>query len=106
MAVNTVTNIVQGNVPEFVAEFVDANGNTTAPSGGSATLNITYPIGPTTVSSAPTTASTSILMTAQNSFFTATWSSCLSSLGNATWSVTSLGSTIPSATGILRIIMP
>lgn len=99
MAVNTVTNIVQGNVPEFIAEFVDAFGNTVTPSGGSATLNITYPAG-------QTTATTSITMTALNNFYTATWSSAVASLGNATWTITSLGSSIPSATGTLRIITP
>jgi hypothetical protein len=104
MAALTVTNITQGNVHEFVAEFVDANGIPTLPSG--ATLNITYPIGPTDASSSPTTTSTSITMTKQNNVFTATWSSCLSALGNATWNVSALGSTTPSATGTLRILTP
>lgn len=91
------TNIVSGNTAQFVAEFLDINGNLTVPSGG--TLNIIYPVG-------LTTASTAISMTQQNSFFTATWSSSVSSLGAATWTITAIGSTAPAATGDLRIITP
>jgi hypothetical protein len=100
----TVTNITQGNVPQFVAEFLDANGNITVPSG--ATLNIIYPIAPTVASTAPTTASTAIAMSQQNTNFTATWLSCLAALGNGTWSITALGSTTLAAQGTLRIITP
>lgn len=91
------TNIVSGNTAQFVAEFLDVNGDLTVPTGG--TLTITYPIG-------LTTSSTAISMTLQNSFFTATWSSSVSSLGLATWDITSVGSTTPAATGTLRIITP
>lgn len=91
------TNVTQGNTAQFVAEFLDINGALTVPSGG--TLTITYPAG-------LTTASTAIAMTLQNSFFTATWSSCVSDLGNAIWTITSIGSTTPAATGDLRIITP
>lgn len=91
------TNVTQGNTAQFVAEFLDATGAITVPSGG--TLNITYPTGLTMTS-------TAIPMTQQNSFFTATWSSSVSSLGSATWNITSVGSTIPAATGDLRIITP
>lgn len=91
------TNVVQGNTAQFVAEFLDTSGNVTVPSGG--TLNITYPTG-------LTTASTAISMTQQNSFFTATWASSVSSLGPALWNITSIGSTTPAATGDLRIITP
>jgi hypothetical protein len=91
------TNVKQGNTAQFVAEFLDINGNLTVPGG--AFLNITYPLG-------LTTASTSISMTQQNSFFTATWSSCLSDLGPAPWNITASGSTVSQAQGDLRIITP
>lgn len=92
------TNITLGNTAQFIAEFLDVNGVTVVPSGG--TLNITYPTG-------LTTASTAITMTLQNSFFTATWSSSVSSLGTATWTIASVGSSsAPSAMGDLRIISP
>jgi hypothetical protein len=91
------TNITLGNTAQFVAEFLDVNGNITVPTAG--TLNITYPTG-------LTTASTSISMTQQNSFFTATWSSSVSSLGLATWNITATGSTNAQAQGTLRIITP
>ncbi len=91
------TNVVQGNTAQFVAEFLDANGAITVPPGG--VLNITYPTG-------LTTASTSITMAQQNSFFTATWSSSVSDLGNATWNITASGSTNTQAQGDLRIITP
>lgn len=93
----TVTNVTFGNTAKFVAEFLDATGRLTVPSGG--TLNITYPTG-------LTTSSTAIPMIQQNSFFTATWFSSVSSLGNGTWNITSVGSTVPVAVGNLRIITP
>lgn len=91
------TNIKFGNTAQFVAEFLDVNGALTVPTA--ATLNITYPTGLTTTS-------TSISMTLQNSFYTATWSSSVSSLGIAPWAITSVGSTISQAQGLLRIITP
>ena len=91
------TNVILGNTAQFVAEFLDANGDITVPPGG--TLNIAYPVG-------LTTASTSISMTLQNSFFTATWSSSVSDLGIATWNITASGSTISQAQGDLRILTP
>ncbi len=91
------TNVISGNTAQFVAEFLDVNGAITVPPGG--VLNIVYPTG-------LTTASTSIAMTQQNSFFTATWSSSVSDLGNATWNITASGSSAPQAQGDLRIITP
>ena len=91
------TNVTKGNTAQFVAEFLDVNGNVTVPA--SATLNITYPVGITTVS-------TSISMTQQNSFFTATWASSVSDLGPAPWNITSIASTFAQAQGDLRIITP
>ena len=91
------TNVISGNTAQFVAEFLDANGDITVPPGG--VLNITYPTG-------LTTASTSITMTQQNSFFTATWQSSVSDLGNATWNITASGSSVTQAQGDLRIITP
>src|SRR6266436_2790195 len=89
------TNVVIGNTAQFIAEFLDVNGAITVPPGG--VLNIVYPTG-------ITTASTSITMTQQNSFFTATWQSSVSSLGNAIWNITATGSSVPQAQGDLRII--
>ena len=91
------TNVKSGNTAQFVAEFLDVNGALTVPTGG--TLTIVYPTGTTTTS-------TAITMTLQNSFFTATWSSSVSDIGNATWSIASVGSTTPAATGSLRVITP
>ncbi len=91
------TNVILGNTAQFVAEFLDANGDITVPASG--TLNIAYPVG-------LTTASTSISMALQNSFFTATWSSSVSDLGVATWNITASGSTIAQAQGDLRILTP
>jgi hypothetical protein len=90
------TNVKSGNSCQFVAEFVDATGNITIPPA--ATLNIAYPVG-------LTTASTSITMALQNSFFTATWNSSVSDLGIATWTITVTGSTV-STGDTLRIITP
>jgi len=91
------TNIKYGNTAQFVAEFLDVNGNLTIPAGG--VLNIAYPVGITTVS-------TSIRMTQQDSFFTATWQSSVSSLGAAFWNITATGSSVTQAQGDLRIITP
>lgn len=91
------TNVIYGNTAQFVAEFLDSNGDLTVPSGG--TLSIDYPVGLTTLS-------TDIAMTLQNSFFTATWSSSVSDLGTAGWSITATGSTTAASTGVLRIITP
>ena len=91
------TNIKQGNTAQFVAEFLDADGDLTIPAG--AVLNIDYPLG-------ITSASTSITMTQQDSFFTATWSSSVSDLGLAPWNITATGSTVSQAQGDLRIITP
>lgn len=99
----TVTNISQGNTAQFIAEFLDSNGNLTVPSG--ATLNITYPT-VNVASSAPTTASTAMAMSQQNSFFTATWLSCVASPGLAPWNIVAIGSTVATASGFLRIILP
>lgn len=91
------TNITYGDTAQFVAEFLDANGKVTIPAGG--VLNIAYPVGLTTVS-------TSITMTRQDSFFTATWLSSVSDLGPALWNITVSGSTVYQAQGDLRIITP
>ncbi len=92
------TNITQGNTATFVVEFLDSSGNLTVPASG--TLTIVYPTG------SLTTASTTITMTAAGSFFTASWGSSVSSLGDATWSVTAPGEPNPAASGTLRIIDP
>ena len=80
-----------------MAEFLDVNGLLTVPAGG--VLNIAYPVG-------LTTASTSITMTQQDSFFTATWLSSVSDLGLAYWNITASGSTVAQAQGDLRILTP
>lgn len=90
------TNVKYGNTCQFVAEFVDANSNITVPAG--ATLTINYPTGLTITS-------TTITMTLQNSFFTATWFSSVSDLGAALWSIAATGSSV-AMNGDLRIITP
>ncbi len=90
-------NIAKGNSAQFVIEFLDANGNLTVPAGGSVT--ITYPVG-------LTTQSTTISLTQQNSFFTATWGTSVSDYGNAPWSVTATGSSLVAASGVIRVIDP
>lgn len=90
------TNVKAGNSCQFVAEFVDINGNITIPAG--ATLTLVYPVGLT-----PT--STSISMSQTNSLFTATWASSVSDLGAVTWNIAGLGSSAIIA-GDLRIITP
>lgn len=91
-------NIKKGNSAQFVVEFLDANGALTVPSGGD--LTITYPVGLTTVS-------TTISLSLQNSFFTATWGSSVSDYGTAPWYVTAIGSSNTiAASGDLRIIDP
>lgn len=94
------TNITQGNSAQFIAEFVDSNGNTTTPTG--ATLAITYPLN----NQGTTTASTSITMTLTGAFMTATWFSSVSSLGNAPWTVTATGTFTAGASGTIRVIAP
>jgi hypothetical protein len=91
------TNVKQGNTAQFIAEFLDVNGNVTVPAGG--VLNIAYPTGLTITS-------TSITMTQQNTFFTATWLSSVSDLGAAFWNITASGSTVSQAQGDLRILTP
>jgi hypothetical protein len=92
------TNITQGNTVQFVVEFLDINGNLTIPPSG--TLTIVYPTGTLT------TSSTTIAMSANGSFWTASWGSSVSAYGDATWSVTAPGEPNPAATGALRIIDP
>jgi hypothetical protein len=91
------TNVTYGNILEFIAEFQDSNSVITTPP--SAVLNIVYPQG-------LTTASTSITMTLQNTFYTATWFSSVSDLGPATWTVTAAGFSTSATSGDLRIITP
>lgn len=91
-------NIQQGNSAFFTAEFYDASGNTTIPSG--ATLAITY----INTSNASTTDSVTLSQT--GSFFTGTWSSALASLGLASWTITATGNSTASQQGQIRVIDP
>lgn len=93
------TNIIQGDTAQFTVEFLDANGNLTIPTSG--TLSIVY------TNTAGSTASSSIGLTASGSFFVGTWSSVVSAVGFANWSVTAPGLAVnPAASGVLRIIDP
>jgi len=90
-------NLQQGNQAEFVVEFLDTDGNTTVPSSG--TLTITF------TNTSNSTDSTTIALTATNSFFTGTWSlSSTAALGLATWEATAPGITSPAASGQIRVI--
>jgi len=89
------TNITKGNAAKFVVQFLDSQGVTTIPAGG--TVSITYVSG-------LTTSSTDLSLTQQDSFFTATWSTSVADFGSAPWYVTSLGSTTIVKSGEIRII--
>ena len=90
-------NIQQGNRASFIVEFLDSNGSLTVPSSGTMTITFTNTSG--------STASTTIALTATNSFFTGTWLlSSTASLGLATWEATAPGITSPAATGQIRVI--
>lgn len=90
--------ITQGRSAFFTAEFLDANGNISVPSG--ATLSITY----NNLSNASVTES--VTLTQSGSFFTGTWSSTSATYGLANWSVTATGNSTASQTGQIRIIYP
>jgi hypothetical protein len=90
-------NITQGNSAQFIAAFLDANGNVTVPS--SAPLTIVY----TTV--ANSTASTTLAMTLSGEVFTATWASSVAAFGFANWSVIAAGQA-QATTGQLRLLDP
>jgi hypothetical protein len=92
------TNIDQGNLAEFVAEFFDSNHNVTVPIG--ATLNVSY----TNINNASQT--DSVTMAQINSFYVATWSSTSASFGLANWSITAAGNSSASQVGQIRVIDP
>lgn len=91
------TNLQQDNSADFVVEFFGSDGLTTTPSSG--TLTISYVNRATYVST-----TTSVTLTAVNSFFTGTWSSTGAALGLATWTLTGSNSTSTQATGEIRVI--
>lgn len=91
-------NILEGNSVKFVVEFISsATGNLVSPTSASITLNY-YVSG--------VAASSTIDMTQEGSFWTATWSSVGVDLGLVTWTTASSATTNPAATGDLRIIDP
>jgi len=89
-------NITQGNSAFFTAEFYDANGLLTIPSG--ANVQISY-INTSNVSTVDT-----ISLALTNSFFTGTWSTALASLGLATWNLFATGNSTAQQTGQIRVI--
>src|SRR5262245_66524305 len=91
-------NIQYGNSAFFTAEFYDSNGVLTTPSG--ATLSITY----TNINNASQT--DAIVMTVNNSFYIATWSSTNAALGLALWSIMAAGASSASQLGVIRVIDP
>lgn len=91
-------NIQYGNSAFFTAEFYDANGLLTVPSG--ATLSITY----TNISNASQT--DTVLMSLNNQFYVCTWSSSNASLGLALWSIIATGASSASQIGVIRVIDP
>ena len=90
-------NITQGNTARFVVEYFSSLGALTVPSSGQITISYTD-------RSTLTATSTTIGLTATNSFFLGTWSSTGAQLGLATWEVTSANSTTAAATGQIRVI--
>jgi hypothetical protein len=91
-------NITYPNPALFIAEFFNTNGARVVPSG--ATLSIGY----INVNSAPQI--DNIAMSANNSYFTATWSSTNAASGLAPWSVTVTGETSAAQTGVIRVLGP
>lgn len=91
------TNITKGNTAQFAIEFTSSDGLLVTPSSGSVTL--VYQIG--TASN-----STSIDLTQDGSFWTATWDSAPADLGTVTWSVASSCNVSPAAVGYIRVIDP
>jgi hypothetical protein len=89
-------NIEQGNSANFTVEFLDSNGFLSVPP--SASMTVTY------VNTSFAQQVDTVSLVVNNSFFTGTWSSVLSSLCLATWSATTSLSTALIATGQLRII--
>lgn len=90
-------NITKGNSAKFVVEYIDTNGDTTVPAGG--TVYLEYPVGLSMVSEV-------MPMTLVNSFFTTTWASSVSDEGICPWYVVAAGSTIALSTGSIRVISP
>ena len=90
-------NISQGNTARFVVEYLSSLGVLITPSSGQVTISY---VDRATL----TTTSTTIGLTATNSFYLGTWSSTGASLGLATWTVTSANSTSTLATGDIRVI--
>lgn len=91
-------NVLEGNSVKFVVEFISsATGNLVSPT--SASITIDYHV-------SGVATSTTIDLTQEDSFWTATWSSAGADLGLVTWSTASSETTNPAATGDLRIIDP
>lgn len=65
------------------------------PAGG--TIEITYTLG-------TTTATDTVALTANNSFWTADWDSSVADYGPGSWQVFSTGSTTAASSGELRIL--
>lgn len=93
MTLNLV-NLKSGDTAKFVVEFIDSSGALTIPGGG--ILQVTYAL-------AGVSATDTVTLTQNQSFFTGTWGSSSSDQGLCPWSVFSAGSVL-AATGFLRII--
>lgn len=92
------TNLLSGNSAKFVVEFIDVNGDLTQPTSASVTL--TYFINATSNSS-------TLTMTQEGSFWTATWSSVgVDVPSDVTWTIAYSISAIPAQVGTIRIIDP
>lgn len=91
-------NIQQGNSAFFTAEFYDSSGNITTPIG--ATLAVTY------LNTSNLSQTDTVTMSVTGSYYTATWSSALASLGLADWTVTATGNSTTSQLGQIRVIDP
>lgn len=91
-------NILEGNSVKFVVEFISsATGNLVSPTSASITLNYNV---------SGVASSSTLDLTQEGSFWTATWSSAGVDLGLVTWTTASSATTNPAATGDLRIIDP
>lgn len=91
----SLVNLKSGNTAKFTVEFVDANGSLTIPGGG--TLQVTYTL-------SGVSATDTVTLAQNQSFFTGTWGSSSSDQGLCPWSIFAPGNTAVAATGFLRII--
>jgi hypothetical protein len=89
------TTVTRGNTVRFTAQFLDADGNVTAPP--SANLYVRYKAN-------RLVRTDTVPMVAQTDDWSATWNSGVADPGSAVWHVRSAGATKSAADGDLLIV--